>query len=240
MGPDPGRTLPEFASYQLRIEHLAGTCPADRLFAAERGADRRLCLDRDWRGAPAPVKVRALLVLDDAHLHLATWLPGPVLLSADAVPGRFRSGLWRTDVVELFLGDVEGEGYREYHLSPDGEWWMGCFSAPRISTSGGGATDGEPEEAGHAAQVLSEPDGPGRRGVLSLPRELLPRGFADLCGRAAGCRGMLAAILGPEPRLHLSSIALPGDRPDFHQPRLFPHVASASVCDFGPPEPPCS
>lgn len=91
-------------------------------------------LDQDWNGEPVPVSARVLLLLDDAYLHLAVSVvaPGPARTLDDPVPGRFRAGLWQGDVVELFLCDVDGAGYREYHLSPAGEWWMGCFSAPRV------------------------------------------------------------------------------------------------------------
>jgi hypothetical protein len=254
---------------QIQIDRVAGVFSVDRLLAADPGdahgrrlcarrllddplptagrmyREHRLCLDRDWRGVPAPVMVHALLVLDDACLHLAAWLHGPAWVFADAVPGRYRRGLWQRDVVELFLCDREGDGYREYHLSPGGEWWMGCFSAPRIPALGDGALDdeavvgrgvqvrmpsreasvrGSGDAVERGGQVFGGPGGGGWRGALSLPRELLPPGFVDICERAAVCRANLAAVIGCDPRRFLSLVPLPGNRPDFHQPELFPHL----------------
>lgn len=242
-------------SRQIGIRRVAGVLAANDgpaawnpAFDDPRWEDHCLCLDRDWQGGSAPVTVRTLLVLDDGYLHLAAWLSGPPWAFADAVPGRFRTGLWQRDVVELFLCDRDGGGYREYHLSPGGEWWMGCFSAPRVaavedalpghpsvpaSESAAKAPGNErrPEDgAGFRAPgvfVSTESDDDGWRGALSLPRDLLPPGFARACdagsrsGGATGLSGNVAAIVGRQDRRFLSAALLPGERPDFHQPGSF-------------------
>jgi len=203
-------------------------------------------LDRGWDGEPAPVSARIVLLLDDVYLHLAVSVvsPGPARTLDDPVPGRCRAGLWQGDVVELFLCDVDGEGYREYHLSPAGEWWMGCFSAPRVKMAADMATElpaGMPPGDAPGVAVWTEASQAGWRGTLSLPETLLPPGFrgvVDGLGRTAAeergtlgpprLRAHLTAILG-EPRTYLSLVPLPGERPDFHQPRLFPAVAGAAA-----------
>lgn len=239
-------------------DRMAGGVPADDgvtgwLSASDdhRRGERCLRLDRDWRGMPASAMVHALLVLDDVSLHFVAWLPGPAWQYADAVAGRFRPGLWQRDVVEMFLCDREGDGYREYHLSPGGEWWMGCFSSPRVATAGDASRGDQPmppaqemaqgvgiggrphqsaDEAAPGVSVAVESDGDGWRGGLSLPRCLLPPGFSEACDaascadRATGLSANVAAIVGRDTRHFLSVTPLPGVRPDFHQPRTFPPV----------------
>ncbi len=183
-------------------------------------------LDRDWRGDAAPTPVRTLLVLDDTHLHVGAWVAGSARVYGEAVPGRFRAGLWQRDVVELFLSDLEGDGYREYHLSPGGEWWMGCFSGPRVEAAAWSASPPE-------AKLRIERDSSGWSGLLSLPAPLLPPGFLEAVRRGRPVdgartgspllRGNLTAIVG-DPTSWLSLVPLPGDRPDFHQPSRFPVI----------------
>ncbi len=245
----------------IRISRFEGVAlptdaAADRPSASDDSASRahclrfapRLRLDHDWRGTPSPRAAEVALVLDDADLHLAAWVSGPAWVFEDSVPGRCRPGLWQRDVVELFLGDREGDGYREYHLSPGGEWWMGCFAAPRVpapghADAGGPATGGRvrifaTREGGAAGSDASDdrargfacPGGGRWHGVLSLPRTLLPAGFAEACddaatGSVAGFRANLTAMVGSESRCYLSATPLPGDRPDFHQPVCFVPVA---------------
>jgi hypothetical protein len=188
--------------------------------------------DADLPAAPA---AQVALVLDDSFLHLAAWVAGPAWFEKDAVPGRFRSGLWQRDVVELFLCDLKGDGYREYHLSPGKEWWMGTFFGPRVEDPGGPWPPDRPAASGIAASVA--PEGDGWRGLLSLPWALLPPGFPGACDAildaAAGAvdlRANVTAIVGRDPRCYLSVTPLPGERPDFHQPRCFPKVV---VCKAG-------
>jgi hypothetical protein len=254
---------------QIRIDRIDGVFAVDQLFGAAPGAahgrdlneplpsdtcaspEGRLCIDSDWRGLQTRTAVHALLILDDAHLHLAAWMPGPPWAFPDAVPGRFRPGLWQRDVVELFLCDGEGDGYREYHLSPGGEWWMGCFSAPRVGAgevalprqpsmpasepvAGTPENDRRPEDSADfrapTVFVSAETTGAGWKGVLSIPRDLLSPGFAQACdagSRSAGATGLsanVAAIVGGQDRRFLSASPLPGGRPDFHQPRSFARV----------------
>lgn len=250
------------------ILHRIPTCidPARVRAFAEPGTSglEIVTLDHDWNGAFAPVSVGIVLLLDDAHLHLAVSVvaPGPARILDNTVPGRFRAGLWQGDVVELFLREVNGEGYREYHLSPAGEWWMGRFSAPRVEmpaetpaetaaeaapgSDGGTRADAADRSLRRAEEVApgvepqvavwTEECRKGWRGTLSLPEALLPPGFRGALegpGRAVAGEGAtlvpprlranLTAILG-EPRTFLSLVPLPGERPDFHQPGLFPSV----------------
>jgi len=45
--------------------------------------------------------------------------------------GEFTEGLWKADVVELFLHDQASESYLELNLSPTGAWWAKKFSSYR-------------------------------------------------------------------------------------------------------------
>jgi hypothetical protein len=238
--PGPGSAAPSPC-----IWLQAGSCAASRLLAEDLlHSDAAQALDRDWQGTPVERPPRVLLVLDDTHLHFAAWMPGPGWSFDDAVPGRFRAGLWQRDLVELFVRDPVGEGYREYHLSPAGEWWMGCFTAPRKEARDGAMMLPAPPDRGQSALTLVERAPAGWQGVLSLPRELLPPGFTELLvappgpppvplawplaagpiGSVSAVAANLAAMVGEAPRHFLSLGPLPGERPDFHQPARFPRV----------------
>jgi predicted GIY-YIG superfamily endonuclease len=65
-----------------------------------------------------------------------TWLTFEVSpATALQIPDQFQptrtDGLWRTTCMELFVGDSQAVGYREYNFSPSREWAAYCFSSYR-------------------------------------------------------------------------------------------------------------
>jgi hypothetical protein len=166
-----------------------------------------LRVDRLWSGQPlapdqhAELRLAAageeLLLTVDAPFHGDPPPPGP--------PGPTPE-LWEHEVVELF---VAGEGppgeveYLEIELSPHGHHLVLRLAGVRQVVEAGLVLD-------YRAVVAS-----GRwRGEARLPRAWLPppphRAAAFALHGTAGRRR------------HLSSLPLPGDRPDFHQPHRFP------------------
>ena len=136
----------------------------------------------------------ALRITAQAQAH--TYLP--------ATPPLSRSwGLWEYDVVECFLlGEQE---YLEIELSAEGHYLVLRFDAPRHCID-------RYEEYQFAIQKLPAPEGFWRT-QIEIPATLLPRGLKTLNGYA---------ISGPaEDRHYLSATALPGEKPDFHQPQRF-------------------
>jgi hypothetical protein len=125
----------------------------------------------------------------------------------------FTAGLWRRNVVECFLGNPENGHYLEMHLAPNGQWWACVFTGVRQA----------PAPAGHPLP-LSEVEhcqqgGNWWQATVQVPGEVVcgllgARSFFSL-------RGNLCAVhyptsgSGPE---YFSLAALPGPKPDFHQP----------------------
>ncbi len=106
--------------------------------------------------------------------------------------------LWTYDVVECFLaGD---HGYLEVEVGPGGRWLVLGFSAPRVGSDDYATLDpvvrwGENERGWWTS--------------IELPASLVPSGEL---------RANAFVIAGGE---HLAWTAVPGSRPDFHQPAAF-------------------
>jgi hypothetical protein len=173
-----------------------------------------LRVDRLWSGQPlapdqhAELRLAAagdgLLLTVDAPFHGDPPPPGP--------PGPTPE-LWEHEVVELFVAGAgaasEGLGdtveYLEVELSPHGHHLVLRLAGVRRVVEAGLELDFRAVVAG------------GRwRGEARLPRAWLPppphRAAAFALHGTAGRRR------------HLSSLPLPGDGPDFHQPHRFPTI----------------
>ena len=148
---------------------------------------------------------------------------GMVVFSAALRPGaqdvfqtggkEFVSGLWNGNVVELFLGNSKTGRYLEVHLAPSGKWWSCVFTSVRVREF----EEGRPLPL---SVIHHRRDKHGRRWEASvqvpsvvLGKLLGVRDFMEL-------RANLAAIVHPVTgtSLYFSRAALPGAKPDFHQP----------------------
>jgi hypothetical protein len=111
--------------------------------------------------------------------------------------------LWEETCLELFLGTKGSEAYREFNLSPGGNWNVYRFASYRA---------GMREETAFSSlpfRVRIEPD------VLRLSleldlRKILPSELADEVGVCA----ILRTIAGGTSHW---ALAHPGPRPDFHR-----------------------
>ena len=127
-------------------------------------------------------------------------------------PGVFTPELWRADVAELFLTNPLTGRYLELNCSPTGAWWSCLFSSPRVPLRAEPwqmavrTTAGRDETGWLVCAELAEAE------ILAA---LEVRRWAEL-------RGNVCAISrGPRQDRFCSAAALEGNRPDFHQPRLW-------------------
>ncbi len=165
-------------------------------------AQSRLVIDRLWDGVPAWPSERTevafsigssgLLVEVAANLHGDR----PPALP----PGR-TDGLWDYEVVELFLANDDGQ-YLELEFGPHGHYLALRFSEPRQITSRDISISYQTEITGQCW-----------RGRAQAPTSCLP---------AQLTRANAYAIHGQgQDRRYLAAFAVPGPRPDFHQPQFF-------------------
>jgi hypothetical protein len=182
---------------------------------------RRVKLTQHWvQGG----QLAAPLETPEAGLHLQP--DGLVVFTAAMKPGpndffkrerkEFVSGLWKGNVVELFLLNPDNGHYLEVHLSPTGQWWACVFTAVRVQES----QNARPLPL---SVVRHHRDKTGRRWEASVQvpstvvcRLLAARDFMKL-------RANLTAVVHPLTgrALYFSLAALPGMKPDFHQPEAW-------------------
>lgn len=163
-----------------------------------------LTAGRRWDGAALPVAARAELRL--------SWEPGALRVDVDApfagdppppAPPGSTDRLWEHEVVELFVVRPDGS-YVELELGPHGHHLLLELAGVRQVVRSGLPVDSW-------APTVAD----GRfRGTARVDRGLLP----DRPARACAFR-----IWGPgADRTYASTVPLPGERPDFHQPDRFP------------------
>jgi len=148
---------------------------------------------------------------------------GMVIFSAAMKPGaqdvfqsgkkEFVPGLWNGNVVELFLGNAKTGRYLEVHLAPSGRWWSCIMKAVRVREI----------EAGRPlplSVIHHRRDKQGRRWEASVqvPSAVLCKllGVRDIMELRANLTAIAHPVTGRA--LYFSLAALPGPKPDFHQP----------------------
>jgi hypothetical protein len=111
------------------------------------------------------------------------------------IPGRrlprFRQGLWRHTCFEVFVAREGSHTYREYNLSPSGEWAVYAFSGYRVRR----------REKAARPRLRGRSLGIGDRGRLRI--------------------GLAAVIEESDGALSYWALRHPPGRPDFHHPRAF-------------------
>ncbi len=174
----------------------------------------RLLLPQRWGHGAADIPEAGLDCTGD----------GQVVFSAGMKPSgydldwrgqsEFAAELWRRNVVECFLGNPENGHYLEIHLAPNGQWWACVFTAPRVA----------PAPAGHPFPLSlvdhrQTGDGEWWEASVSVPAEVV----CGLLGAQSflSLRGNLTALSYSAPGGpcdYFSLTALPGEKPDYHQP----------------------
>lgn len=168
-----------------------------------------LRVDRTWSGEPLAAAERAELRIDATEHGLALVVDAP--FHGDPPPPGAPGptpGLWEHEVVELFVAgpgaDAEVE-YLEVELSPHGHHLVLRLAGVRRGV-----------EEGLPLDFRAAIDGGRWRGAARIPRRWLP---------PPPHRAAAFALHGTgDARRYLSSLALPGERPDFHQPSRFPPI----------------
>ena len=175
-------------------------------------------LRQQWVGAallpPALVPAAGLrLSPDGAHfIFTARMKPGEQdrkKVSADP----FVEGLWKRNVVELFLASPTSGRYLEIHLAPCFAWWSCFFSDIRQREQ----PHGRPLPLA-VIQHRTSRNNSLWQATVQLDAPLICR-MLDVPGPIA-LRGNFAAVVMPVtgPASYFSYVTMPGPTPDFHQP----------------------
>lgn len=181
-------------------------------------------LSRNWNGSEAQSELLYCIIVDPHSLHFIVKGRGSTFEFPDSKAGQYRDGLWERDAAELFLVSSTSDSYQEINLSPSGAWWSNRFNTPRqrsfsseqdqiqklklsvkVRAFSGTLTNGSSSNALEWSTMLSMP-------------------LADLLvDWQPSYRTNVSACFGQDTgsRRFLSSTALPGPKPDFHQPKLF-------------------
>lgn len=163
-----------------------------------------VCLEiaKSWDGQalPAPAAARVSFRLSAQGLEVevnAPFYDDP----APAAPAGELDGLWNYEVVELFMLGPGGH-YLEIELGPHGHYLILLLSGIRQVK--------KRLQPGHCTTTIK---GGRWQGNLVLPGDDLPLPFSH---------ANAYAIHGQDSdRRYLAAVPVPGERPDFHQPRFF-------------------
>jgi hypothetical protein len=176
-------------------------------------------LGRDWHGEPVRPAAGFSLAVDDRHLWFVAHHDNAAHPHPEARAGTFQAELWRHDVAELFLADPVSGRYFEFNLAPNGAWWSGEFTAPRVRA---GETDDPMPDVATFAEAAEDGSW---LAAMALPLDLL-RARLDFGPQT---RANVAFILGSPRQSFLSAADLGGDLPDFHQPGKFRQVVFSDI-----------
>jgi hypothetical protein len=168
-------------------------------------------LQRDWHGKELDSPLMFSLAEDDHRLWWIAAGKTPAKLHPQARPGAFLAELWRFDCAELFLADPVSGRYFEFNLAANGAWWSAEFTAPRQRAE---STDIAFPEVATFAEL--SPDG-GWMSAMALPLDLLK---ARLQWSESSLINVTFIVNSPDQQF-VSATRLPGDDPDFHQPKHF-------------------
>ena len=178
------------------------TLPEDKLQNLENSSSLAVFRPSvDWSGLMTEQQATMWITRTKQQLCLHVRWDVQVPESPLASSGKFHEGLWEATVAELFLGLSDGT-YFEFNLAPNAAWWACALSSPRerspsqpdmdsISTTADGSTSG-----------------------LFIPWNFFPHGTQLHSWN-------MTFIAGVKSQTFYSAAELPGEEPDFHQPRFF-------------------
>jgi hypothetical protein len=173
-----------------------------------------LGLQKDLDGNSLDVAAGFSLVADSDRLWLIASHRKSPMIHPKARPGGFLAELWQYDVAELFLADPVSGRYLELNLAPNGAWWTGEFTAPRVRAD-------EIDIAMPDVATFSElsPDG-SWLAAAAIPLDLL-KARLDFGPKT---RANVTMILESPHQKFLSATPLGPGGPDFHQPEKFTQI----------------
>lgn len=185
------------------------------LTAPEVGALAHDKVEVDWFGSAVTQPFRWCLAKDPERLWCSIELPASPGRERRHGPGEYVEGLFKSDVVELFLMGPDGR-YQEWNFSVEGAWW--AMSFPRYREAD--RTSIRPA-APHIEVITGLSSW---RVIAGLPLEALT---VQLGGNVrAHVSGIFYGAGAPR---YLSSFGAPATKPDFHNAEYFRRIAVVPV-----------
>lgn len=171
-------------------------------------------VSRDLSGQALLHPLMFSLAVDPQRLWFIAAGKTPAQLHPRARPAQFLAELWKYDCAELFLADPRSGRYLEFNLAANGAWWSAEFIAPRQRAD---QHDQAFPEVATFAELSAEG---GWLSALSIPLDLL----AARIDWSAASRLNVTFITRSPAQQFVSVNPLPGETPDFHQPKHFSPV----------------
>ena len=161
----------------------------------------------DFHQQPINYQVEIWFIEDPISFFFGARIAKVPWLMPGLEENEFVAGLWKRDVVELFLKEDGSERYQEFNLAPQGAWWSGFFSEYRKEQE----LSIRPE-----VSVQNQIDKTQWHAAMSIRKSSLSVSFSG----SASSRANICLILG-EQRDHLSWARIAGTKPDFHRTHDF-------------------
>ena len=88
-------------------------------------------INSDWHGNTLPFNFSYHLLKEKEFISYEVEVKPYLNSEISKGSGKFQSGLWKKDVIELFIKEVGNPQYYEFHIAPNGMWWAAKFSSYR-------------------------------------------------------------------------------------------------------------
>ncbi|MBP9837296.1 MAG: hypothetical protein KBC84_01135 [Proteobacteria bacterium] len=164
----------------------------------------------DWFDKQLSFEVDFYLAKSQKYLTFAAVVKNYLYSApANCQSGIFKSELWKSDVLELFIADTKTENYLEINLSPSAEWWFATFNKYRESSNSQSVPLDIKAESKTEENTFSC--------SISFLTEELPAFVSELSTNTFN----FCCILGDNPRNYLASNSESDKKPDFHNTKNY-------------------
>ncbi|QTN30780.1 hypothetical protein HZ994_00025 [Akkermansiaceae bacterium] len=171
-------------------------------------------ISTDWDRRALIPPAGFALAADAEKVWFVATRQAPAKMHPGAAPGAFTPELWKHDVAELFIADADGGAYLELNLAANGAWWACQFETARKPS------ERQPDFAAAIKTYHDDADPASWLAALCMPLDFL----REQIRFGLGSRANAAFILNSPAQTFHTAARLPGDAPDFHQPKFFPRL----------------
>lgn len=164
--------------------------------------DSQVELKHGWNLQAAP-QVEAFINEAKDEIYWGAKVYAKANYNSEHAKGDFVKGLWRLDVIELFVRDLNSKSYQEFNLAPSGAYWSAVFKDNRVPA------DNHERELGEV-DIHSQIDGDSWFASMRIRKKQLGVGSDNLL------INMTAVLSTVTESCYLSLLPTQSVNPDFH------------------------